>query len=71
MKTIAVIADDNSFIICDRELKVYERFDGVSVTNIYMIGSMKSIVVGTLNSTGKLTIWNITTLVERIPEYTL
>jgi hypothetical protein len=36
-----------------------------------MIGSMKSIVVGTLNPSGKLTIWNITALVERVPEYTL
>jgi hypothetical protein len=27
--------------------------------------------VGTLNSGGKLTIWNITSLVERIPEYTV
>jgi hypothetical protein len=71
MKTIAVIADESGFIICDRELKVYERFEGVSVSNIYMIGSMKSIVVGTLNSGGKLTIWNITSLVERIPEYTV
>jgi len=36
-----------------------------------MIGSMKNMVVGTINSSGKLTIWNITILVERIPKYTL
>lgn len=71
LKTIAVIADESKVVICDRELRVYETFVGVSVCAIHMIGSMKSIVVGTLNSSGKLTIWNITSLVEKIPEYVL
>jgi len=47
-------------VICDKDLKVFETLRGVCVTGIYMIGSMKSIVVGTLNGAGKITVWNIT-----------
>ncbi len=71
VKTVTVFADENNVAICDRHLKVYETLQGVDCVELYMIGSMKNVVLATLSSAGKLTIWNITSIVEKMPEYTI
>jgi hypothetical protein len=36
-----------------------------------VIGSIKNVVLATLSSVGKLTIWNLTSVVEKLPEYVI
>ena len=71
LRTFVVVANREKAVLCDRELNVVQEISGVDICGLHMTGTSKSAVLGTYSSAGKLTVWNISGLLERIPGYVI
>ena len=65
LRTLVMLANENSIVICDREWKVLQRLEGIAVKGLFVTGSMKSAGLS-VNGGDKMTIWNLTPLVEQV-----
>lgn len=63
-KTLVVLAHSNGFIVTDIHLKTLRRVEGIEVKDMHMNGTQKSVILGTLNSQGQISLWNLTKVVE-------
>ena len=64
-------ANSNRAVLCDRELNIVQVLEGLEIAGLHMTGTAKSAVLGTYSPAGKLTIWNISSLLERMKGYVL
>lgn len=62
-KTIIVLTDKNSIVICDKDLNVLQSINGIECKALEIIGSMKNVVLITQTKQDKLIVWNLTNLV--------
>lgn len=71
LRTFVVLANSSRAVLCDRELNIVQILEGLEIAGLHMTGTAKSAVLGTYSPAGKLTIWNISSLLERMKGYVL
>lgn len=57
-------------VVLDKHMKVLKQFEHISVDGLYSFGATRSAVVATMSS-GRMSVWDLTKLVQEQPEYTL
>lgn len=62
LRTFVVLANNSKVVLCDRDLNIVQTLEGLEISGVHMAGTAKSAVLGTYSPTGKLTIWNISSL---------
>lgn len=66
-----VLTNDNGFIITDAHLKTIRKVQGIEIKSIYMNGTHKSIILGTVNQQSQISLWNLTKELEKVDEVKL
>lgn len=71
LRTFVVLASSSRAVLCDRDLNVLQTIEGLEIGGLHVTGSAKSAVLATCSPAGKLTVWNISGLLERMKGYVL
>lgn len=67
-KTLVVLANDFKFIVTDIHFKIMSAVEGLEIKELYINGTSKSIVLGTVSPQSQLTLWNLSKDLEKVSE---
>lgn len=63
-KTVLVLVHSSGFLVTDIHLKTLRKVEGIEVKDMYINGTQKSVILGTVNNQGQISLWNLTKVVE-------
>ncbi len=70
LRTVCIVANAHKMVVLDRCMKVVKLFEHLSIDGLYSFGATRSAVIATMSG-GRMSVWDLTKLVQEQPEYTL
>ncbi len=70
-KTLVVLSHGLGFVVTDSHLKTIEKVEGIEVKDIYLNGTSKHVILGTVNNQGQISLWNLTKQLEKVQDINL